>query len=58
MNAKPAIVWFKRDLRIQDHAPLHEAARTGPVVPLYIVEPNLWALPDSSRRTGTSFTTA
>ena len=34
------IVWFKRDLRIHDHVPLAEAARTGPVLPLYIVEPD------------------
>jgi deoxyribodipyrimidine photo-lyase len=44
------IVWFKRDLRIQDHAPLAEAVRQGTVLPLYIIEPTLWTLPDSSRR--------
>ncbi|MEM8860787.1 MAG: deoxyribodipyrimidine photo-lyase, partial [Chloroflexota bacterium] len=34
------IVWFKRDLRIKDHGPLHKAAESGlPVLPLYIVEP-------------------
>ncbi len=44
------IVWFKRDLRIQDHAPLAEAARRGPVLPLYIAEPELWAQPDASGR--------
>ena len=35
------IVWFKRDLRIEDHAPLAMAARSGQVLPLYIVEPEL-----------------
>jgi deoxyribodipyrimidine photo-lyase len=35
------VVWFKRDLRIHDHAPLLEASRRGPVLPLYIVEPDL-----------------
>ncbi|MCU0498847.1 MAG: DNA photolyase family protein [Anaerolineae bacterium] len=35
------LVWFKRDLRIHDHTPLFEAAARGPVLPLYIVEPNL-----------------
>ncbi|MEM8533395.1 MAG: deoxyribodipyrimidine photo-lyase [Chloroflexota bacterium] len=35
------IVWFKRDLRIHDHAPLAQAAQHGPVVPLYIVEPSV-----------------
>ncbi len=44
------IVWFKRDLRIADHRPLFEAAQLGPVLPLYIVEPELWAQPDASAR--------
>lgn len=44
------IVWFKRDLRVHDHAPLALASREGAVLPLYIVEPELWSLPDSSRR--------
>jgi deoxyribodipyrimidine photo-lyase len=44
------VVWFKRDLRIMDHAPLFEAARAGFVLPLYIVEPELWKQPDSSFR--------
>ncbi|AZI45095.1 uracil-DNA glycosylase (plasmid) [Deinococcus psychrotolerans] len=33
------LVWFKKDLRINDHAPLVEAAARGPVLPLYIYEP-------------------
>lgn len=44
------IVWFKRDLRVSDHAPLVAAAKAGHVLPLYIVEPALWKLADSSRR--------
>ena len=44
------VVWYKRDLRITDHAPLAEAARRGPVLPLYIVEPGLWREPDASAR--------
>lgn len=44
------IVWFKRDLRTFDHAPLAEAAAAGPVLPLYVVEPGYWRLPDTSRR--------
>ncbi len=44
------VVWFKRDLRIMDHAPLFEAACAGRLLPLYIVEPQLWMQPDSSRR--------
>ncbi len=44
------IVWFKRDLRITDHEPLVRACAAGPVLPLYIVEPGLWAQPDASAR--------
>ncbi len=40
------IVWFKRDLRTRDHRPLAEAARRGPVLPLYIVEPSVMEAPD------------
>ncbi|MCT8159714.1 FAD-binding domain-containing protein [Pseudoruegeria sp. SHC-113] len=44
------ILWFKRDLRVQDNAALRLAAGQGPVIPLYICEPEYWALPDSSGR--------
>ncbi|EKF75390.1 deoxyribodipyrimidine photo-lyase [Alcanivorax hongdengensis A-11-3] len=44
------VVWFKRDLRIGDHLPLWEACRAGPVLPLYIIEPQYWHQPDSSAR--------
>lgn len=44
------IVWFKRDLRVCDHAPLARAGAEGPVIPLYIAEPGLWAEPDASAR--------
>jgi len=42
------VVWFKRDLRVQDHLPLLEAARQGPVLCLYVIEPGLWAQPDAA----------
>lgn len=46
-----AIVWFKRDLRIQDHAPLFAASRLGiPVVPLYVVEVDYWQQPYASMK--------
>lgn len=35
------IVWFKRDLRLDDHRPLADAARAGPVLALYVYEPEL-----------------
>ena len=44
------IVWFKRDLRIEDNAALVRAATSGPVMPIYIAEPGLWAQPDASAR--------
>lgn len=44
------LVWFKRDLRSHDHQPLARAAECGPVLPLYIAEPEWWAQPDASAR--------
>ena len=44
------IVWFKRDLRIEDHEALAKAAKNGSVLPLYIFEPELWNQPDMSAR--------
>ena len=44
------LVWFKRDLRIQDHPALSFAAGIGSVLPVYIVEPELWSQPDASAR--------
>jgi len=40
------VVWFKRDLRVRDHAPLYEAAQRGQVICLYIYEPSQIAAPD------------
>jgi len=45
-----SIVWLKRDLRVIDHAPLAAAADAGRVLPLLIVEPQYWCLPDVSDR--------
>ncbi len=45
------VVWFKRDLRTQDHAALAAACLAGlPVLPLYIVENEYWKQPDTSAR--------
>jgi len=45
------VVWFKRDLRVHDHSPLAAAAHLDePVVPLYVIEPDYWQLPDTSAR--------
>ena len=40
------LVWFKRDLRWQDHGPLSQAAREGPLRCIYVIEPGLWLQPD------------
>ena len=42
------VVWFKRDLRLHDHAALCHAARQGPVMCLYIVETEQWTQPDAA----------
>ncbi|MEZ5750952.1 MAG: deoxyribodipyrimidine photo-lyase [Paracoccaceae bacterium] len=45
-----SLVWFKRDLRVEDHPALAFAAAQGPVLPVFIIEPELWAQADSSAR--------
>jgi deoxyribodipyrimidine photo-lyase len=41
MAAHPAIVWFRNDLRLDDHPALRAAAgRGGPVVPLFVWSPD------------------
>lgn len=46
-----SVVWFKRDLRVHDHAALNAAVESGaPVLPLYIIEPELWRQPEMSGR--------
>ena len=49
MDSKLQIVWFKRDLRLKDHAPLTEASVRGPVLGIYIFEPELVASPEFDR---------
>ena len=45
------ILWFKRDLRIEDHPALCHAAQLGfPILPLYVVEPALWMQSDYGGR--------
>ena len=43
-----ALVWFKRDLRWQDHAALATACQRGPVRCIYVVEPELWLQADAA----------
>jgi deoxyribodipyrimidine photo-lyase len=49
------IIWFKRDLRLHDnaafyHANLHALENNQYILPIYIIEPELWQQPDSSQR--------
>jgi deoxyribodipyrimidine photo-lyase len=46
-----SVVWFKRDLRLTDHAPLKAAIEKGlPVLMLYVFEPSLMRAPDCEIR--------
>jgi deoxyribodipyrimidine photo-lyase len=45
-----SVVWFKRDLRVADHAALQAAAKRGPVLCLYVIEPSVWAQPDAAHQ--------
>lgn len=45
-----AVVWFKRDLRVADHAPLAEAARCDAALALFIIEPAGLASPECHPR--------
>jgi len=42
------VVWFKRDLRTQDHRPLVTAVKRGSVSCVYFIEPELWRAPDAA----------
>lgn len=45
------IVWFKRDLRLRDNIPLHNALAEGlPVLLLYVFESSVWNDPHYSAR--------
>ncbi|MBW4526900.1 MAG: DNA photolyase family protein [Phormidium tanganyikae FI6-MK23] len=44
---KRTIVWFRRDLRISDHAPLHRAVSRGAVIPVFIFDRALLHHPET-----------
>ena len=50
MSRSVQVVWFKKDFRLFDHCCLVSAANKGPVLPLYVVEPDYWKLSDTSYR--------
>lgn len=37
-----SVLWFRRDLRLRDHPALHAAADRGAVLPLFVIDPDLW----------------
>lgn len=40
MSSSPVILWFRKDLRLDDNSALHAAVEAGgPVIPIYIREP-------------------
>ncbi|MGF1490918.1 MAG: FAD-binding domain-containing protein [Microcoleaceae cyanobacterium] len=41
------IVWFRRDLRISDHAPLYRATKRGEVIPVFILDSALLHHPET-----------
>lgn len=43
MSAPATVVWFRRDLRVADHPGLRAAADAGPVVCLFVLDPDLLA---------------
>ena len=44
-----AVLWLRRDLRIDDHPALHAAADEGPVLPLFVRDPRLAGAGDARR---------
>ncbi len=38
----PALMWFRRDLRLADNPALLESCADGPVLPLFVLDPALW----------------
>jgi deoxyribodipyrimidine photo-lyase len=44
------VVWFKRDLRLSDHAPLLAGARAQNMLALYVMEPSMILADDCSGR--------
>lgn len=46
----PEVVWFKRDLRVEDHTALAHATAAGPVLCVYAVELDYWRQPGTSDR--------
>jgi deoxyribodipyrimidine photo-lyase len=51
MKPEVGVVWFKRDLRLTDHAALDAAERSGlPLLYIWLLEPTEWTAPENSLR--------
>lgn len=50
MSGPAALVWFKRDLRVRDHAPLAEAAHFDRALGLVVIEPQWLGSPECDPR--------
>ena len=44
----PTLVWYRRDLRTQDHAPLAKACLRGPVIPVFVLDDALLFHPETA----------
>jgi deoxyribodipyrimidine photo-lyase len=44
----PTLVWYRRDLRTQDHAPLQQACMRGPVIPVFVLDDALLFHPETA----------
>lgn len=42
------VVWFRRDLRVFDHAPLYRAAQRGAVIPVFVLDRALLTHPETA----------
>jgi deoxyribodipyrimidine photo-lyase len=42
------ILWFRRDLRLDDHPALQHACRLGPVLPVFVLDPALLHHPETA----------
>lgn len=47
---RPAICWFRRDLRLSRHPALAAAAKGRPVLGLFVLDPRLWGPAGPNRR--------
>ena len=50
MTSAPALLWFRRDLRLDDLPALHAGAGADAVVPLFVIDPSVLAAAGPNRR--------